>query len=101
MAPSLKNNDNSDNTNHGHSIPENPYKPFALETGDWLYHEDVIKKIKKKFEDHPENKIIILQDDPWSGKTSTLRRIENSTEMMGEKKITIYIESRKKTGLDS
>lgn len=82
------------------SMPENPYKPFAFERGDWLYHEDAIKKIKKIFEKQPGNKTIVLQGTPWSGKTELLRRIENSPGLLGETYIPIYLDSRKYTGLD-
>ena len=54
---------------------KNPYRPFDNESGEWFYHEDVIRQIKEIFETNPGNQVIALYGKPGSGKSSILKRI--------------------------
>jgi len=78
----------------------NPYRPYDLKSGDWFYHEDVIRKIKEIFETSSENRVIVLQGDPGSGKSSTLKRIAKFRDIIGKEYIPIYLDSRNYINLD-
>jgi len=77
----------------------NPYHPFELEWGSWSYHDSVIKQIKEIFENHTENRLVFLHGPPGSGKTSLLKRIENSPDILGKNYIPIYLDSGKYVGI--
>jgi Cdc6-like AAA superfamily ATPase len=89
----------------------NPYHPNDFDLRRWFYREDIIKTIKNTFKNHPENKFIIIQGSPGTGKTSTLKHIESSpgkrkkekhTEQKpGENYIHIYLDSRNCIGLNT
>lgn len=78
----------------------NPYRTYNLESEDWFHHENVLKKVKEIFETHPERRFIVLQGNPGSGKTSTLKRIEKTPEILGKNYIPIYLDSRKYIDFD-
>ncbi|NIR04995.1 MAG: hypothetical protein GTN82_06180, partial [Candidatus Aminicenantes bacterium] len=80
---------------------KNPYRPFDPESGEWFYHEDVIRQIKEIFETNPENQVIVLYGKPGSGKTSILKRIESNPGLFGEDYILIYLDTKKYIGLYS
>ena len=54
----------------------NPYYAYGIESGRWFYHEDVVKKIKYAFEKKPLEKMIVIQGNKGSGKSSTLLRMQ-------------------------
>ncbi|MFX0136271.1 MAG: AAA family ATPase [Candidatus Hodarchaeota archaeon] len=71
----------------------NPYRAYDLESGRWFYYEDVVKNIKNIFEKKTTQKIIIIQGNQGSGKTSTLCRMQEDKKILGERYKTIYIDS--------
>jgi hypothetical protein len=73
----------------------NPYPYFMLEWGAWFPHESLGKRIQEVFENHPDNRFILLQGTTVPGKTSVLKQIENSPGILGDKYIPIYLDSRK------
>ncbi|NIR06294.1 MAG: AAA family ATPase [Candidatus Aminicenantes bacterium] len=74
----------------------NPYHPFELKSGEWFYngYNATIKLIKKIFDDHPDNRAILLYGNPGTGKTSILKQIANSKPLLGENYIPIYLNLR-------
>lgn len=80
---------------------DNPYRPYDLESGEWFYHEDVIKQFKEFFESETENRVIVLQGNPGSGKSSTLKRIANNKDLLGDRYLPIYLDSKKYIELDA
>jgi len=80
---------------------DNPYRPYDLESGEWFYYEDVIKQFKEFFESETENRVIVLQGNPGSGKSSTLKRIANYKDMLGDRYLPVYMDSKKYTELDA
>jgi Cdc6-like AAA superfamily ATPase len=79
---------------------DSSHRPKELRSGDWFYHEDVINKIKEIFNHHPEEKLIILQGNSGSGKTSTIKQIANKPGMLGKNYIPIYLDSTKYIDID-
>lgn len=73
----------------------NPYRPFDLESGDWFLHEDLKEKVKETLVKVGEDRVIILEGNPGSGKTSTLMQIEKNPSLIGENYVPIYLDSRK------
>ena len=71
----------------------NPYYAYGIESGRWFYHEDVVKKIKFAFEKKPLRKLIVIQGNKGSGKSSTLLRMQEDDNILGERYKTIYIDS--------
>jgi len=79
----------------------NPYRAYDIETGRWFYHEDVIEKVKMEFESHPPRKVIVIHGFIGSGKTSTLLRMVEEPEMLGQRYVPIYIDSGDTAALDT
>jgi Cdc6-like AAA superfamily ATPase len=79
----------------------NPYRPFDLASGDWFHHESVIDKIRKRFDTQSENRIIVLQGNPGSGKSSLLKRIASPPSLLGKNYIPIYLDSSNYIGQDA
>jgi hypothetical protein len=73
----------------------NPYHPYDLEWGTWFYHDDVLQQIKKRFESHNMNNIILIHGRLGLEKTLILKKIGNSPGVIGEKYIPIYLDLRK------
>ena len=71
----------------------NPYHAYDLESGRWFYHEDLIKNVKSIFEKRTLKKLIVIQGVQGSGKSSTLRRLGEDKEILGETYFPIYIDS--------
>ena len=71
----------------------NPYYAYGIESGRWFYHEDVVKQIKYAYEKKPHEKIIIIEGNKGSGKSSTLLRMQQDDNILGERYKTIYIDS--------
>jgi Cdc6-like AAA superfamily ATPase len=71
-------------------------RPHELRAG----HDDVVNKIKEIFSIHPEEKFIVLQGNPGSGKTSSLKQIVNHPELLGDNYIPIYLDSTKYIDID-
>jgi len=80
-------------TEHNYFKISNPYHAYDLESGRRFYHEDVISKIKSTFEKKISPKMIVIQASAGSGKTSTLRQMSEDRAILGEKYISIYIDS--------
>jgi Cdc6-like AAA superfamily ATPase len=80
---------------------QNPYRPFDTQTGEWFYHEAVIRQIKEIFETKPENQVIALYGKPGSGKTSILKRISSTAVLPVDKFVPIYLDTENYTGLTS
>ncbi len=78
----------------------NPYRPCDLESGEWFYHEDVIKEIKERLASDQANRVIVVLGNPGSGKTSTLRKIARSPEIIGKNYIPIYLDAREYQKID-
>lgn len=66
----------------------NLYSPYEIDSGNWFYHEDLIRRIKQEFES--ENILLIL-GYRGSGKTSTLRRIVENPTILGMNYLPIYL----------
>lgn len=79
----------------------NPYRPYDFTSGEWPYHQDIIKKIKKIFAAQPDNRIILLQGKPCSGKSTILKRIEETPSLLGENYIPVYLDCSQYINLDS
>jgi Cdc6-like AAA superfamily ATPase len=77
------------------NLNSNPYRPFDLESGRWFRNEDLIKNVKQTLDKMKEDRVIILEGDPGSGKTSTLKQIEASSALIGENYVPLYLDSRK------
>jgi hypothetical protein len=71
---------------------KNPYRPYYFASDKWLDHERVIQGIKDKFTSQPENKIILLQGKPCSGKTTILKQIQDAPELLGPNYIPVYLD---------
>jgi hypothetical protein len=80
---------------------QNPYRPYDFASARWLYHLEIIKKIKKFFETQPDNRIILLQGKPCSGKSAILKRIEETPALLGENYIPIYLDCSQYINLDA
>jgi Cdc6-like AAA superfamily ATPase len=78
----------------------NPYRPFDLESGGWFLHEDLIEKVKQTLGKMREDRVIILEGNPGSGKTSTLKQIETTPSLLGENYVPLYLDSRNYINLD-
>lgn len=71
---------------------ESPYRPFEVASDDWFFHEDVVNQIKEIFGSSEGNRVIVLQGNPGSGKSSTLKRIGKSPEILGKNYISVYLD---------
>lgn len=80
---------------------KNPYRPFDMESGEWFYHEDVVRQINEILETKHENQVIVLYGKPGSGKTNILKRIGSTPDLLGGNYIPIYLDANKYTGLYS
>jgi hypothetical protein len=69
----------------------NPYSAYDIESGKWFYHEDVIHRVKSEFESSPPRKVIVIHGFIGSGKTSTLLRMVDEPELLGQRYIPVYI----------
>lgn len=78
----------------------NPYRPLDLASVESFYHEGVIKEIKEKLDPAQETRVIVLQGNPGSGKTSTLRRLAASPRLLGKDYIPVYLDARKYKKVD-
>jgi hypothetical protein len=70
----------------------NPYRPYDFSSAGWLDHEQVIEGIKRQFASQPENRIAIVQGKPCSGKTTILKQIHDTPELLGPNCIPIYLD---------
>ncbi|MBN2396432.1 MAG: AAA family ATPase [Candidatus Atribacteria bacterium] len=89
---SAENNDDVSSTKSYFKI-SNPYHAYDLESGRWFYHEELIKNIKIIFEKRTANKLLVIQGNPGSGKSSTLRRLKEDKAILGDNYIPIYVDS--------
>jgi Cdc6-like AAA superfamily ATPase len=80
---------------------KNPYRPYDFASAKWFYHQDIITKIKELFETQPDNRIILLQGKPFSGKSAILKRIEDTPTLLGENYIPIYLDCSQYIKLDA
>jgi len=78
----------------------NPYRPLDLAAVESFYHEDVIREIKEKLEPNQVNRVIVLLGNPGSGKTSTLRRLAATPQLLGKDYIPVYLDARKYKKVD-
>lgn len=69
----------------------NPYNPYDFKTGRSYYNKAVTQRIKEEFEAVPPQKIIFIQGSEGSGKSSTLNRVINDSQVLGERFLTLYI----------
>lgn len=72
----------------------NPYRPYDLESGSGFYHDEVIKQIGNVLEDKKGDRVFILIGHSGTGKTSTLKRLECSPELLGGNYIPIYLDAK-------
>jgi hypothetical protein len=79
------------NDNGFPGIP-NPYRPYDFASARWPDHEQVIEGIKRQFASQPENRIALIQGKPCSGKTTLLKHIQDTPEMLGPNYIPIYLD---------
>ncbi|MCK4763326.1 MAG: hypothetical protein KAW12_14100 [Candidatus Aminicenantes bacterium] len=79
---------------------DNPYYLYDSEWGEQFYHEDVIQRIKSVFNNQPERRVVVLQGNPGSGKTGTLKKIEREPGLLGENYVPIYLNLKKYADLD-
>jgi hypothetical protein len=70
----------------------NPYT-YDIKKGRTYYNKAVTQTIKQQFEAAPPRKIVFIQGSEGSGKSSTLDRIKNEPDILGENYIPIYIHS--------
>ena len=82
------------------NVDNNPYRPFDLESGGWFRHEDLIEEVKHTLDKMKEDRVIILEGDPGSGKTSTLKQIETNASLIGENYVPLYLDSSNYINLD-
>jgi len=78
----------------------NPYRPLDLGSVESFYHEDVIKEIKENLDPGQDNRVIVLLGNPGSGKTSTLRRLAATPQLLGKDYIPVYLDARKYKKVD-
>ncbi|MBD3287704.1 AAA family ATPase, partial [candidate division KSB1 bacterium] len=79
---------------------ENPYHAYDIESGEWFYHENLINKIRSIFEGKNAPKMIIVQGQKGSGKTSTLCKLEANPDLLGSKFRTTYIDYKERKSAD-
>ncbi|MCK4763325.1 MAG: hypothetical protein KAW12_14095 [Candidatus Aminicenantes bacterium] len=79
---------------------DNPYYIYDPKSGEQFYHEEVIQRIRDIFNDQPERRIVVLQGNPGSGKTGTLKKIAREPGLLGENYISIYVNLKKNANLD-
>ncbi|NIM16575.1 MAG: AAA family ATPase [Candidatus Aminicenantes bacterium] len=72
----------------------NPYT-YDIKEGRTYYNKAVTQIIKQEFETKPPRKIVFIQGSEGSGKSSTLERIKNDPEILGEKYTPIYVHSNR------
>jgi hypothetical protein len=72
----------------------NPYT-YDIKEGRTYYNKAVTKIIKQEFEARPPRKIVFIQGSEGSGKSSTLERIKNDPDILGEKYTPVYIHSNR------
>lgn len=72
----------------------NPYT-YDIKEGRTYYNKAVTQIIKQEFETKPPRKIVFIQGSEGSGKSSTLERIKNDPDILGEKYTPIYIHSNR------
>jgi Cdc6-like AAA superfamily ATPase len=70
----------------------NPYDPSDFKSGRSYYNKAVVAKLINEFEAAPPTKTIFLQGKVGSGKSSTLNRIRNDSNILGDRYITIYVD---------
>lgn len=85
------------------TVPEfpsfmNPYQPYSENR---FYHDDVIQFIKKRFDLNPSKKFIVLQGNPGTGKSSTLKQIGKQKYSLGENYVPIYLNAINLIGLNA
>lgn len=97
----IESSDTKRKPRESHFKIHNPYRPYDFASAKWFYHQDIIRKIKETLETQPENRIILLQGKPCSGKSAILKRIEDTPTLLGENYIPIYLDCSQYIKLDA
>ncbi|NIR06297.1 MAG: hypothetical protein GTN82_12820 [Candidatus Aminicenantes bacterium] len=79
----------------------NPYRPYDFASAKLPHHESVINEIKEKFANQAEKRVILLQGSPCAGKTTILKRIEDTPSLMGENYLPVYLDSSRYINRDA